>query len=117
MNSIGWQGEGSSYSLLASDDAVDGQTPVEYYRAYNPNAGRHFWTSSLTEYNHLGSIGWNQEGVDGYILENQTDNSVALYRIYNPNNGQHLWTEDANERNTLISTGWNDEGIAGYVLD
>ena len=89
---------------------------VPYYRLYNPNSFEHHWTTDANEYTVLGTIGWIQEGADGYVFASQVSGSEPLYRLYNPNDGLHLWTMDANEKKVLIGIGFIDEGIACYVF-
>ena len=116
LGSIGWIQEGAAcylYNEMAKIETVD---TVSYYRLYNPNSFEHHWTTDANEYRVLGTIGWIQEGVDGYVFASQVSGSEPLYRLYNPNNGLHLWTMDANEKNVLIGYGFIDEGIACYVF-
>ena len=117
LGSIGWVQEGAAcylYNEMVTNGSVDA---VPYYRLYNPNSFEHHWTTDANEYRVLGTIGWNQEGVDGYVFATQVPDSEPLYRLYNPNNGLHLWTMDANEKNVLIGRGFIDEGIACYVFN
>jgi hypothetical protein len=58
----GWSYEGANFSSC-SDDGI----PV--YRLYNPNDGRHHFTTSATEKSSLISIGWNDEGIGFYAVE------------------------------------------------
>jgi hypothetical protein len=116
LGSIGWVQEGAACYLhneMVTTDSVDA---VPFYRLYNPNSYEHHWTTDANEYHVLGTIGWLQEGADGYVFATQVTDSEPLYRLYNPNNGLHLWTMDANEKNVLIGYGFIDEGIACYVF-
>lgn len=116
LGSLGWNQEGANYRMYSGEITVDGEVSKPYYRLYNPNSGRHFWTSNEAEYNFLGSIGWNQEGINGYLFLTSVTGTMPLYRLYNPNSGGHFWTVSEAEYNYLGSIGWNQEGIAGYVL-
>jgi hypothetical protein len=39
------------------------------YRLYNRWSGEHLFTASRSEYGHLASIGWSQEGIAFYGLK------------------------------------------------
>jgi hypothetical protein len=114
----GWKAEGPLYKVFQAAGSFSGVDAVAYYRLYNPNSYQHHWTTDAHEYGVLTTMGWKQEGIDGYILPNAATGSIPLYRLYlNAFGGLHLWTTDANERNVLTNSGnWNDEGVAGYVV-
>jgi glucose/arabinose dehydrogenase len=114
----GWKPEGPTYRLLAAPDSFGGVAAVPYYRLYNPAAFQHHWTSDPVEYGYLATVGWQQEGIDGYILPAQTPGTFPLHRLYlNAFGGLHLWTTDENERSVLSGQyGWTEEGVAGYVV-
>ena len=116
LGSIGWNQEGANYRLCVGSSSLDSSTAEPYFRLYNPNSGRHFWTSNSAEDDYLGVIGWNQEGINGYLFLSEVSGSIPLYRLYNPNSGGHFWTVNESEYNYLGSLGWNQEGIAGYVF-
>ena len=116
LGSIGWVQEGAACKIYDGFYRIDSVDTVPYYRLYNPNSYEHHWTTDANEYNVLGTIGWIQEGVDGYVFASQVSGSEPLYRLYNPNDGLHHWTRDAHERNVLIGYGFVDEGIACYVF-
>lgn len=116
LGSIGWNQEGANYRMYSSAGTVDSETATAYYRLYNPNSGRHFWTSNSAEDAYLGGIGWNQEGINGYLFLTSVTGSMPIYRLYNPNSGGHFWTVNEAEYIYLGSIGWNQEGIAGYVF-
>ncbi len=114
----GWVAEGANHYLWSGPAQNNGFTAVPYYRLYNPYSFQHHWTPDLNEYNFLPSVGWVQEGIDGYIYPGRAERTTPLFRLYlNQAGGLHLWTWDLNERNYLIANaGWVDEGIAGYVI-
>jgi len=117
-NCCGWQREGVVYDLMDGPAQVGTVQAVPLRRLYNPSSHQHHWTTELTEYNFLGSVGWQQEGIDQYILPTQAPGTIALYRLYNSSNGGlHLWTTDAAEAAYLTANaGWSNEGVAGYVI-
>ncbi len=117
LASLGWRQENISFYVYDNPAVVGSETTVAWYRLYNKYSGRHHWTTSRLEYDILGSIGWNQEGVTAYIFATQATNSVPLFRLYNPYSGAHHWTLDANEKRVLVSLGWRDEGTTGYVFE
>lgn len=86
------------------------------YRLYNPYSGDHFYTGDRKEYDHLGSIGWNKEGVSFYSADSST--GKPIYRLFNRwlTQGTHLVTTDKGEYDHLGSIGWNQECIAFYGL-
>ena len=116
LAALGWIQEGTSCKIYDGFYRINSIETVPYYRLYNPNSFEHHWTTDANEYDVLGTIGWIQEGVDGYVFVSQVTGSEPMYRLYNPNNGLHHWTMDANERTVLIGSGWIDEGIACYVF-
>ena len=114
-----WVGEGAIYRIFrGAGGSLNSVAAVPYYRLYNPFSYQHHWTTDANEYAFLPTVGWVQEGIDGYVLPSQATGSVPLYRLYlNAAGGLHLWTIDANERAYLVAnSGWIDEGIAGYVV-
>ena len=116
LETLGWIQEGTSCYLYNEIVTIDSEDAVPYLRLYNPNSYEHHWTRDANEYHVLGTIGWIQEGADGYVFATQVSGSEPLYRLYNPNDGLHHWTRDANERTVLVSYGFIDEGIACYVF-
>jgi hypothetical protein len=115
-----FQQEGPTHIIFRKETggSMGGITAVPYYRLYNPFSFQHHWTTDEVEYNFIPRFGWQQEGIDGYILPSQAPGTVPLYRLnINAFGGLHLWTTDLNEVNFLTANaGWEFEGIAGYVL-
>ena len=116
LETLGWIQEGTSCYFYNGYYVIDAAETVPYYRLYNPNSFEHHWTTDANEYSVLGTLGWIQEGADGYVFADQVSGSEPLYRLYNPNDGLHHWTMDTNERTVLIGYGFIDEGIACYVF-
>ena len=84
------------------------------WRVFNPYTREHLYTQSYTEYSHLGSIGWTQEGVAWYSpLSSKTE----VYRLFNPYTGDHLYTTSNKEYDQRGSEGWRKEGRAFYSDD
>ena len=83
---------------------------------YNHWSGDHHYTTELSEFSHLMSIGWTGEGVGWYSADSK--DGVPLYRLFNPyaQVGSHLYTTSASERDELASIGWRAEGIGWYGL-
>jgi len=113
-----WSPEGPIYQIMKAAGSFGGVTATPFFRLYNPTSFQHHWTTDANEYAVLATVGWNQEGIDGYLLPSQAPGTLPLYRLFlNANGGLHLWTTDANEKNVLTtSNGWTFEGIAGYVI-
>ena len=82
------------------------------YRVYNPNSGKHHYTSDVSERDYLVSLGWKNEGIAW-----EAGSKVPVYRVYNPNSGLHFFTSSLSEKNNLVKLGWKDEGIAFYGGD
>ena len=116
LETLGWIQEGAGCYLYEEIVTIDSVDAVPYYRLYNPNSFEHHWTTDANEYRVLSTIGWTQEGADGFVFASQVSSSEPLYRLYNPNDGLHHWTMDTNERDVLIGRGFIDEGIACYVF-
>ena len=116
LETLGWVQEGAGCYLYNEIVTIDSVNAVPYYRVYNPNSFEHHWTTDANEYDVLRTIGWIQEGADGYVFASQVSGSEPLFRLYNPNDGLHHWTMDANEKDVLIGLGFIDEGIACYVF-
>ena len=75
---------------------------VSMYRLYDRYTGEHFYTSDVSERDHLVSVGWSYEGV-GW----RSGGSVPVYRQYNPyaRTGTHNYTADGSENDRLVSVG------------
>lgn len=104
-----------TYNLTQYDTGSGTSTPQPVqtnamYRLYNPNNYEHFYTSNLSEKNHLVKIGWGKyEGVAWYAPKE----GAPVYRLYNSILRDHHYTLDWNEVKELTSKhNWKYEGIA-----
>jgi len=94
---------------------------ITRYRLYSPVTFEHHYTTDAFEYNYLATVGWQQEGAVGKLLDNPGSyGGVTVgpyYRLYNASAMQHHWTADANEYYIVSQyPGWNGEGIDGFIL-
>ena len=114
--------QGSDYNTTGAIDlgAID-RLEIVYsddytmmYRAYNPNSGEHFYTSSIKELKELFKAGWSIEGSAWLSPKNE---GTPVYRLYNPNVGDHHYTTSTKERDNLVKAGWRDEGLAFLSAD
>ncbi len=98
--------------------------PIErVYRVYldpnHPNGDKHYFTTSLGEFNVLVNEGWHDEttGQGGFaILTQQLPGSLPLHMLYNPNDGEHYYTLSDGERNALVAQGWQFQVDEGFMF-
>lgn len=105
----------SDHVALVNTDFIE-----RLYRAYNPNNGQHFYTSSFGEFTALTHLGLNNESTDhaGFaVFQNGSggNDAVPLHRLYNPNGGQHYYTTSNVERDALARVGWTVEPDQGML--
>ncbi len=117
LGTRGWIQEGVAHRVYLAATPVSGVTPVPLYRLYHPGIRQHLWTTDRNEYDVLGTRGWIQENVDGYILPSAIAGlTVPLYRLAHVALPLHLWTTDLNEYTVLATRGWAQEGVVGHAL-
>ncbi len=117
LGTRGWIQEGVAHRVYLAATPVSGVTPVSLYRLYHPGIRQHLWTTDRNEYDVLGTRGWTQENVDGYILPSAIPGlTVPLYRLAHVALPLHLWTTDLNEYTVLATRGWAQEGVVGHAL-
>jgi hypothetical protein len=110
----GYQDEATSRAGFAVyTEQESGSTPL--FRLYNLERGFHYYTANATEKAFLlslnppqgdpnfGSIGWRDEGVEGYIFTSAQPGTTTIYRLYNNVSGVHLFTESQATRNAILS--------------
>lgn len=123
------------YSTGVLDVKADGPsgdpTLARVYRAYNPNANFHFFTTSKAQFDNAVQHGYRDESTGQSSFEihtSQVTNSTPLYRLYNLQRGFHYYTLSLGEKNSLVAivpppasgpdtrtVGWRDEGAEGYM--
>ncbi|KAF9568682.1 hypothetical protein CPC08DRAFT_795010 [Agrocybe pediades] len=97
---------------------------VPFFRLWNPALKDDFYTVSVDEKNNaIAKLGYNDEGVAGYLWPNtvaQQKKTIPLYRVYNGQAGvhNHFYTTSPVERDADINNlGYANEGTAGYVYN
>lgn len=101
----------TSQNSMESDAATLAAATQDVLRLYNRWSGEHLYTTSRTEYNSLGKVGWSGEGT---AWAAPSSGSNPVWRLYNRWSGDHLLTSDRKEYDTLGRAGWNREGVAFY---
>lgn len=94
---------------MESDAATLAAATQDVLRLYNRWSGEHLYTTSRTEYNSLGKVGWSGEGT---AWAAPSSGSNPVWRLYNRWSGDHLLTSDRKEYDALGRAGWNREGVA-----
>jgi uncharacterized delta-60 repeat protein len=123
---VGWAG-----STLATRDFVimrftsnrlfpegNPNTVTRLYRAFNPNADYHFFTTHKFEFDNAVVNGYLDEstGRGGIgVLEGRAAGSTPLFRLYNVATGKHYYTLNILERDGLQQRGWIYEANEGFM--
>jgi len=77
----------------------------------------HFYTTSPSERdNAADNLGYNKEGVEGYLFEEASPVLDPIYRLYQSNGNDHFYTTSRSERDNAANNGYRKEGIVGYGL-
>ena len=114
---------------LYNDESDNGSSPAYFiltenignsigiHRLYNPNAGRHFYTTNSVEKDFLVTLGWNYEGIEAYMFSEQEVGTQEVFKLYNPNSGVHLYTINEAEKNYILAniSGWEQHSSLGYA--
>src|SRR5215469_3565992 len=94
--------------------AQDQVNNVPLYRVYNRTGGWHLWTTRKDESDHLVSLGWESEGIAGWVSPQAIPHTTPLYRLYRQKDGDHLYTISKDEADrAIIDYGYVDEGNVG----
>ncbi len=103
-------------------------TAAAWFRAYDPNTGYHFFTTSYYEFQNAVNAGWSDETTNtvGFFVAGTggADKSV-IYRLYSPpfiisrqtqrEERYHYYTANYAEMTFLVSNGWTLETTEGYI--
>ena len=94
--------------------AVHAPDTTPLYRWYHNSVYDHFYTTAPGGELAPG-LGYNYEGISGYIYTIQIPGSVPLYRWYHNGVYDHFYTTDPSGE-LPPGIGYNYEGITGYIL-
>ena len=86
---------------------------INLYRLYNPFTNRHIYTTDRNEYEALGALGWNQEGL-AWVTPST---GIPVKRLFHSGLDAHHFTLDMNEYNHLVNNGWYSEGTLFYSYE
>ncbi|CAA7264982.1 unnamed protein product [Cyclocybe aegerita] len=115
VKNIGFTAEGTAAYVFPGTTGSDGTIP--FYRLFNGAHTDHFYTTTAGEVSSASRLGYDYEGIAGYIYQNANCGGVPLYRLYSGSSVDHFYTTSASERdNAIRNLGYTDEGISGYVL-
>jgi hypothetical protein len=90
---------------------------VPMFRAYNPNANYHFFTTSRGEYDNAVRSGFLPEDISFYVYPTKSlPTLTALYRLRNPTTGRHRYAASAGERDDLVRDSWIYEKEEGFLF-
>lgn len=92
---------------------------VRFYRAYNPNADYHFFTTNRGEFTNAVAAGYRDEsqGQQGFsIPTDYVSGASIMHRMYNLSNGRHYYTLNDAERDALVEAGWRFEKDEGFMF-
>ena len=83
---------------------------------YSPTSKDHFYTTNYNEYSVTAvKVGYQQEGVLGYIYSSSQAGTIPIYRMYSPTSTDHFYTTNYNEYSvTAVKVGYQQEGVLGY---
>jgi uncharacterized delta-60 repeat protein len=105
---------------------------LRFFRAYNPQANFHFFTTSVSEFQGVQPNGYNDEssGRGGFsLVATAQPGFTPLFRLYNLQKGYHYYTASVAEKDFLLSlnppstdpnfgkVGWRFEGSPGFIAD
>ena len=104
----------------------DVRNSVPLYRYWNSSVSDHFYTINPNEIGtttpgQTGKYGYVSEGIAGFCIEGQYDNSIPLYHYWKADTLDHFYTTSIFEIGTQTveevgTYGYKYEGIACYVL-
>lgn len=104
-----------AFAVCTPAMALAGELPV--YRLYNKWSGEHLYTTDISEYHYLPTIGWRGEGEAWVSYTKVHPDDHPVYRLYNPYTGDHHYTKDLEEYSYLQDLGWRGEGPIFYFQD
>ena len=123
FNSVG---QTDAFTITATDGlATSGEATVtvnyrgiRFYRAYNPNAQYHFFTTNRLEFLagvRAGLVDESSSNTGIAMFLNNEANTAPVFRLRNPNTGRHYYTANLAERNVLQGFGWIYERNENFI--
>ncbi len=108
-------GGNSQLFFTTIDVAFSGPMPI--YRMYSPLVTDHMYTTDYNEYSTSAvKVGYQQEGILGYVYSSSQTGTIPIYRMYSPFVTDHFYTTNYNEyTTTAVAVGYQQEGILGYI--
>ncbi|EIM79479.1 uncharacterized protein STEHIDRAFT_69486 [Stereum hirsutum FP-91666 SS1] len=117
VNQLGYSAEGITRRVLTAESACPYIKSEPLYRAYSTTAFDHFYTTSESEWNNaIVNLGYNREGIAGYVYADQVCDSIPLFRTYGAAGTDYFYTANEQEYDGVVEGGFADEGIVGYIL-
>ncbi|KDR79146.1 hypothetical protein GALMADRAFT_208613 [Galerina marginata CBS 339.88] len=116
----GYRDEGvEGYIWPTSTNGGQLQT-IPFYRVYNPTVVNHFYTTSTAERDDaINNLGYNSEGIAGYVYNNAQCGGLPLYGVWSTNAQNDFYTMDADGVQEVVSgdpDGYVNEGIRAYIF-
>jgi hypothetical protein len=111
------------HDFTIGSTSTTSSTTTRFYRAYNPNADFHFFTTSSAEFANALAHGYRDETTDrpGFKVESTSDSGAKpIFRLYNLALGYHYYTSNVTERDYLVNlvppppTGQPDKRTTGW---
>jgi len=113
------QGGAPAASATASTPAAASTAEVQKEPLYRLTSSKdRLYTTSSAEMNRAKALGYNFEGIAGYVATSQTSGTSPLYRLTKSASGktEHFYTASAAEmQNAVSKLGFVSEGVIGYV--
>ncbi|KAF7296675.1 F-box domain-containing protein [Mycena chlorophos] len=91
----------------AFGQCADPSLAVPLYRAWNPTATDHFYTTSAQEV--ANATGYNDEGIRAYLYPTQVANTTEFYRLYAKSIVDHFYTTSRTSVSSAESEGYVEE--------
>ncbi|KDR84285.1 hypothetical protein GALMADRAFT_237037 [Galerina marginata CBS 339.88] len=116
----GYSDEGVAGYVWPTSTAGGQLQTIPFYRVYNPTVVNHFYTTSTAERdNAVNNLGYNNEGIAGYVYGDAQCDGLPLYRLWSAKAQNDFYTMDAQEVQDVISgdaDGYSNEGIRAYIF-
>jgi len=72
-------------------------------RLFSSTLNDHFYTTENGERDAFIAKGYKFEGLIGFILTAQLEDSIPLYRLFHPTNNDHFYTTSESEKTFFLT--------------